>query len=109
MAYDLVLADRRRVILDGEECVTERKMFGGIAFMVIGNMAVGVLGDELMVRVGAPRWTQALVLPGIREMDFTGRSMKGYVFVEPSAPATESQLEEWIEHGVTFALSLCAK
>ena len=109
MAYDPVLADRIRLIFEGEPDVTERKMFGGIAFMVAGNMAVGILGDELMVRVGAPSWSMALGLPGAREMDFSGRSMKGYVLVEPLFTSTEEQLEEWMERGVSFAASLPPK
>jgi len=109
MAYDLILADRTRQILEGEASVTERRMFGGIAFMLAGNMSVGVLGDELMVRVGAPSWSEVLELTGVREMDFSGRSMKGLVLIDPERTASDEQLEEWVERGVTFALTLPAK
>ena len=109
MAHDLILADRTRQILEGEASVTERRMFGGIAFMLAGNMSVGVLGDELMVRVGAPSWSEVLELTGVREMDFSGRSMKGLVLIDPERTASDEQLEEWVERGVTFALTLPAK
>jgi TfoX N-terminal domain len=109
MAYDLILADRTRLILEGEASVTERRMFRGIAFMLAGNMSVGVLGDELMVRVGAPSWSKVLELTGVREMDFSGRSMKGFVLIDPERTASDEQLEEWVERGVTFALTLPAK
>lgn len=109
MAYDERLAERVREVLLGEERVSERKMFGGIAFMVRGNMCCGVVKDELMVRVGPDQYDTLLGRPGARPMDFTGRPMKGLVYV--AAPGLESDraLRAWVERGVWFAASLPAK
>ncbi len=108
MAYDKGLADRIRGVLEGPE-VSERKMFGGLAFMIDGNMAVGIVGDELMVRVGHEAWDAALTEPHAREMDFTGRSMKGMVFVGPEGVAEDEDLAAWIDRGASFAGSLPPK
>ena len=77
MAYDEGLAERIRTHTDDLDGIRERKMFGGLAFMYHGNMAMGVIGDELMVRVGPDAWAESVALPHAREMDFTGRPMKG--------------------------------
>ena len=77
MAYDEKLADRVRDILEGDPGVSERKMFGGLAFMVDGHMACGIAGDDLMLRLGAEGAEAALQKPHVRPMDFTGRPMKG--------------------------------
>lgn len=82
MAYDQGLAQRVREALAGQPGLTERAMFGGIGFMVYGNMACGILKDELMVRVG-PEGMEALQRPGARVFDLTGRPMKGWVVVSP--------------------------
>jgi len=109
MAYDEMLADRVRAAitaLDGN--VTERKMFGGLAFMLNGHMFVGIVGQDLMLRLGEPAASHALSRPHVREMDFTGRPMKGMVFVEPeglNAPA----LGHWVAEAAAFAGSLPAK
>ena len=81
MAYDEGLAERIRGLIAGDPRMEERKMFGGLAFLCNGNMACGIVGDELMVRVGPDAWADALTQPHAREMDFTGRSMKGMVYV----------------------------
>lgn len=109
MAYDEALADRVREALAAHEGVTERKMFGGIAFMVNGNMAGGVLGEELIVRVGPEEAERALEEDGARAFDFTGRPMKGFVVVAPESIATEKDLSEWVEAGSVFAASLPPK
>ncbi len=109
MAYDERLADRVRAALDGQDGLSARKMFGGLAFMVHGNMACGVEGDRLMVRVGPDRHEEALGRPHAAPMDFTGRPMKGFVFVEPAGTATETALQDWVEMGVRFARSLPPK
>ena len=109
MAYNEELADRIRISLDGQEGVVERKMFGGICFMVGGNMAVGVTGSDLMVRPGPDNFEDALMLPHARPMDFTGRPMKGFVYVESEGIATDAALAEWVERGAAFARSLPAK
>ena len=82
MAYDEALAQRVREILCRTDAVTERHMFGGIAFMLRGHMLVGVLDRSLMARVGPQNHERALAKAGVREMDFTGRPMRGYVYVE---------------------------
>ncbi|WP_369959963.1 TfoX/Sxy family protein [Pseudomonas benzenivorans] len=92
MAYDEGLAERLREALQGQADITERKMFGGMAFMVRGHMCVGILGDVLMARVGPGAYEQALALPHVRPMDFTGRPMRGYVFVDPPGIAEDADL-----------------
>ena len=109
MAYDEGLAQRVREALAGEPRVTEMAMFGGLAFLLAGNMAVGVAGDELMVRVGADGRDEALGQPHVRVFDMSGRPMKGWVLVAPEGLATASQLHEWVRRGVTFARSLPPK
>jgi len=81
MAYDEALADRVRTVLAEEDGLSERKMFGGLAFMLHGNMACGIVKDELMLRLGPEGADAALDLPHTRQMDFTGRPMTGMVFV----------------------------
>jgi len=106
MAYDEALADRVRDVLAPRADVTERKMFGGIAFMVGGNMAVGVLGDDLMVRVEPTDAEQALREPHTRPMDFTGKPMKGMLFVDSSGTEADEDLAGWVDAGADFAASL---
>jgi hypothetical protein len=108
VAYDEGLAERIRTVLEAPD-VRERKMFGGLAFLCGGNMACGIVGDELMVRVGPDAWREALDLPHAREMDFTGRSMKGMVYVGVDGFAEDDDLRAWVGRGVTFARSLPAK
>ena len=106
MAYDEKLAGRVREALGERPGLTERKMFGGLAFMLGGNMCCGIVKDELMVRVGADRHAEALAQPNARPMDFTGRSMKGMVFVSEDGCRTAASLRRWVDLGATFALSL---
>ena len=87
------LAERIRGALRGRDGVTERKMFGGIAFMVGGNMAVGVIRDDLMVRVGPDAHDEALAQPHVRVMDFAHRPMKGMIYVAPDGVATDPELD----------------
>jgi TfoX/Sxy family transcriptional regulator of competence genes len=89
--------------------MSERKMFGGLAFMLRGNMCCGVVGDDLMLRVGPERYDDALARRGARPMDFTGRPMKGMVYVESTAVATDAKLREWLEVALGFAGELPAK
>lgn len=109
MAYDEDLADRVRELLGDRAGVTETKMFGGIGFMVEGNMAVGVMNDELIVRVDPEEAGRALVEPGMREFDFTGRPMKGWLFAGGEAIADPDGLREWVEAGADYATSLPPK
>jgi TfoX/Sxy family transcriptional regulator of competence genes len=89
--------------------MSERKMFGGLCFMSSGNMCFGVLGDEIMVRVGPDAYTEALQLPHAREMDFTGRSMRGMVYVDPDGISEDLDLEAWLQRGLAYARSLPPK
>ena len=109
MPYDEKLAERVRAVFQSEPGYSERKMFGGICFMVGMNMAVGITGSDLMVRPGPDHFEDALMLPHARPMDFTGRPMKGFVYVEPPGTATDAALAEWVERGARFARSLPAK
>ena len=109
MAYDEALAARVRDALAGRPGVTEMKMFGGICFMLNGNMCCGVVKEELMVRVGPDAHEEALMLPHARPMDFTGRHMVGFMFVGPQGVQEGHTLRQWVERGVSFAGSLPAK
>ena len=108
MAYDEELADRIRIALADREALTERKMFGGVAWMLAGNMACGVIGDELMVRVGEDL-ERALAEPHTRVMDFTGKPMRGFVIVEAEGIAADDELASWVDAGAGYALSLPPK
>jgi TfoX/Sxy family transcriptional regulator of competence genes len=109
MAYDEKLAERVREILARHEGLSERKMFGGIAFMLRGNMCCGVLKDDLMVRVGAERYEEALAEPHARPMDFTGRPLRTTVYVGPEGYRSDDALAAWVKRGVDFAASLPPK
>ena len=109
MAYDELLADRMRSALGSEPEISERKMFGGLAFMAGGHMFVGVLGKALMARVGPERYVQELSRSDVRVMDFTGKPMKGYVFVDPPGFETDADLSYWIKTCIGFVRTLPAK
>jgi TfoX/Sxy family transcriptional regulator of competence genes len=109
MAYDKGLAQRIREELDQIPGLLEQAMFGGIGFMVNGNMACGVNKDELIVRVGPENYDQALEKSHTRAFDFTGRPMKGWVMVAPEGYESDEDLKYWIEQGVSFAQSLPEK
>ena len=109
MAYDEGLAQRIRELLDEQCGLSEKKMFGGLAFLVNGNMAVGVVKGELMVRVGPEGYAAALHEPQARPMDFTKRPMKGFVFVAPPGFEEDAELARWVERGARFAASLPPK
>ena len=109
MAYDEGVAQRVREALADESHVVEKKMFGGIAFMLRGNMCCGVVGEELMVRIGRDSYEAALHEPHVREMDFTGRPLRGFIYVAPEGLVSEGDLRAWVERGARFAESLPAK
>ncbi len=109
MAYDETLATRVRTALRGQEGVVEKKMFGGVAFMLRGNMCCGIVKDELMVRVGPDGFDDALRQRHARPMDFTGRPMKGMVYVGAAGLRKDPDLAAWVRRGVEFAASLPAK
>ena len=109
MAYDPQLAARIRRIVAGHSGVTEKAMFGGLAFMIDGKMFCGVLGDELLARVGPDAHDAALARPHVRIMDFTGRPMRGYVFVGPRALQVDTELTQWVEQAQRHAAALPQK
>lgn len=109
MAYDEALAARIRDKLRRRKGVTEKKMFGGLCFLVNGNMACGVVKDELMVRVGKDAHDETLRIPHARPMDFTGRPMRGMLYVGRAGIDGDEGLGEWLDRAVRFARSLPAK
>lgn len=107
MAFDEDVAGRVRATLAAARVqATERRMFGGLAFLVGGHMCVGVLGNELVVRVGPDGYEYALARPHAREMDFTGRALRGWVVVAPAAVADEASLAFWVGHGLDVVTTL---
>jgi len=103
MAYDVVLAERVRDALALEADVSERKMFGGLCFMVGDHMACGVLKEDLIVRVAADEHDGLVARPHVRAFDFTGRPMKGMVYVGPGATGADDELRGWIDRAVAHA------
>ena len=102
MAYDEALAERVRAALLARSPISERKMFGGLCLMAGGHMAIGVIGHELMVRVGPEGYGRALAEPGARPMDFTGRPMKGMVYVAAEACAGDEALAAWVQRALDY-------
>jgi len=109
MAYDESLAGRIRSLLGERPDLTERKMFGGLAFMSGGNMFCGVVGSELMVRTGKEAFQESLLKPGARPMDFTGRPMTGMLFVGSPGIDGDDNLRSWVEQAYGYARTLPAK
>ena len=109
MAYDESLAGRIRSHIGDHPAVTEKKMFGGVAYMLQGNMAVGIHKDSLMVRVPSEDHDSILGEPGVSDFDLTGKKMRGWVLVGAEAIADEASLEGWINRGMDFAGSLPPK
>ena len=109
MAYDERLAERIRGILLARRDVSERKMFGGIAFMVGGNMACGVVHDELMIRVGAAAHDATIAQPHVRIMDFTHRPTRGFLYVGVDGIAADDDLARWVDQSADYAESLPPK
>ena len=103
MAYDEGLAGRIRDVLDQQPGLVEKKMFGGVGFMVQGN---GVHKDMLIVRVGPEAYDETIQYPHTRPFDMTGSAMKGWVMVEPEGFASEADLQEWVIAGLNFSLTL---
>jgi TfoX/Sxy family transcriptional regulator of competence genes len=108
MAYNLKLAERIRTQLEGIP-FTEKKMFGGTGFLLHGNMACGVLNDDLIVRVKPEEHAALLEKAHTRPFDMSGRPMKGWLVVAPDGSKTNAQLGKWVKKGVEFALTLPPK
>jgi len=109
MAYDEGTAERVREVVQSQRGISERRMFGGLAFMANGHMFVEMLGGTLMARVGPAAYAAALAKPHVREMDFTGRPMKGYAFVKAEDLASEQALAGWVNRCLAFAATLPPK
>ena len=109
MAFDEQLATRVREQLKGQRGLVEKKMFGGVAFLIHGNMSVGIHKDELIVRLPPEETEQALKTPGARIFDITGRPMKGWLLVGGAGVKGAASLKKWVQRGVTFASSLPKK
>ncbi|MCI0639228.1 MAG: TfoX/Sxy family protein [Gemmataceae bacterium] len=109
MAYDEALAERIHQVLARKRGITEKKMFGGIGFLLSGNMCVGVWKRFLLLRLGAEQADDALRQQHVKEFDITGKPMKGWVMVEPAGCAEDSSLESWVEKAVRFVKTLPKK
>jgi TfoX/Sxy family transcriptional regulator of competence genes len=109
MAYDEGLATRVRDLLGDQPGLAEKKMFGGLAFLLDGNMACGVRGHDLIVRVAAAAAEAALREPGTRPFDLTGRPMKGWLLVDADGHAEDDDLRRWVDRGLAYATSLPPK
>jgi TfoX/Sxy family transcriptional regulator of competence genes len=109
MAFNELLAERIRHRLARRKNVEEKKMFGGVGFLLNGNMVVGVWKDSLIVRLGPDEDDEALKEPHVKEFDITGRAMKGWVLVEPEGVEDDEQLSAWIQRALKFVGKLPAK
>ena len=109
MAVNEALVERVRQLMTGTSGLTERKMFGGICFSINGHMTCGVQQDDLVVRVGPDEQEKALSLKHTRPMDFTGRPMKGYVYVAVEGTMRKADLAQWIKKGARFVSTLPPK
>ena len=109
MAYDEGLAIRIRELIGGEAGLAEKRMFGGLAMLLDGNMAVGVRNDGMIVRTDPDQQERLLTEEGARPFDLTGRPMKGWIVVEASGCAEDADLRRWVDRGVAYARSLLPK
>jgi len=109
MAYSEELAECVRGVLKRRKGISEKKMFGGLSFLLNGNMACGVIGEELVLRLGNEGSAEALEEAHTRAMDFTGRPMKSMVYVEPAGFRADADLKAWVDRGARFARSLPPK
>jgi len=109
VGYDEGLAERIREMLADVPDMTEKKMFGGMCVLVSGNMCCGIVDDSLMVRVGPDQYEACLKLPHAREMDFTGKPLKGMLYVDPEGVAEDEDLEAWIDRCMSFMQTLPPK
>ena len=109
MAFDETLAARVRDLLASQPRVSEKRMFGGLAFMVNGNMCMGVQREDLMVRVGPDAYARCLKLAHARDMDFTGKSLRGFVYVDKAGLKNRAALQKWVTRGLDFVATLPPK
>ena len=109
MPHDELLAARLRNLLAGNGAVTEKPMFGGVSFLVNGNVSVGVYKEWLIARLAPEQAGEALAKPGAKVMDITGKPMKGWLMVAPEGVAADESLRAWVDESVAFAASLAPK
>ena len=109
MAYDTGLAQRVREILEEEPGVEEKKMFGGLCFLLSGNMVCGIIKDDLIVRVGAEQYQAMLLVPHTRKFEITGRPLTGWVMVLARALDDDDDLGDWLQRAVAFVRTLPPK
>ncbi|MBI3158837.1 MAG: TfoX/Sxy family protein [Chloroflexi bacterium] len=109
MAFDEELAERIRLEIGPLPGLTEKKMFGGLAFLLNGNMACGVHGDEIILRIDPEQTDAVLKTPHTRVFDLTGRPMTGWILVHPGGAKTRAALAKWLRLGVDYASSLPPK
>ena len=109
MPYSHSLADRVRQTLRNRRNIAEKKMFGGVGFLLHGNMLVGIWQQSLIVRLGPEQASEALKQDHVRQFDVTGRPMKGWIMVEPDGLETDQQLAEWVERATQFVETLPPK
>jgi TfoX/Sxy family transcriptional regulator of competence genes len=109
MAFDEGLAERIRECLQDRHDVVEKKMFGGLCFMVSDHMCCGIVGDTLMARVGPANYDACLAKPFASEMDFTGKAMKGMIYVAPEGLDEDSNLTQWLSYCTAFVEGLPPK
>lgn len=109
MAYDEGLAERIQEVMEEEPGFDEKKMFGGICFLLFGNMVCGIIKEDLIVRVGVDNYAEMLKLPHTKKFDLTGRPMKGWVMVLNEGLDSDEALSDWIQRAVSFARTLPPK
>ena len=109
MSYDKGLAQRVRELLEEEPGFDERKMFGGLCFLLFGNMICGIIREDLIVRVGAEKYAQMLKMPHTKKFDLTGKALTGWVMVLSEALDSDEELNDWIQRGISFVRTLPPK
>jgi hypothetical protein len=109
MPYDKGLAQRVRETLEEEPGFDEKKMFGGVCFLLFGNMVCGIIRDDLIVRVGADKYEETMKLPHTRKFDLTGRPLRGWVMVLSVALDSDEDLNDWVQQAISFVRTLPPK
>jgi len=109
MSFDAQLADRIRCLVSRRKGFSEKKMFGGVGFLLNGNMCIGVWKEFVILRLGPAKYESALKEPFVKEFDITGKTMSGWVMVEPGGVETDTSLNSWVELAIRFVRALPAK